>query len=300
MRSAKILRLAGAAALLAAGAASAVPMYGTTAANQLVTFDSATPGTATSIPITGLQMGETVVGIDQRPANGSFYALGSTGRLYLLNVSTGAAIAISATPVTLTGTAFGFDFNPTVDRIRVISDADQNLRLNPDTGGVAATDTNLQYAATDVNALANPNAVGAAYTNNFLGATSTVLYDIDSNLDILVRQDPPNSGTLNTVGALGVDTTAVLGFDVTTQGTAFAVLEVGGVSGLYTINLTTGAATLVGATGVNGITAVTAGGAIPGAIGIGAIPTLSQWGMIAMAGVLGLLAFFGLRRRSAA
>ena len=45
----------------------------------------------------------------------------------------------------LAGSDFGFDFNPTVDRIRLISDADQNLRLNPMTGGVAATDSMLKH-----------------------------------------------------------------------------------------------------------------------------------------------------------
>jgi hypothetical protein len=51
----------------------------------------------------------------------------------------------------LNGSSFGFDFNPTVDRIRVQSDADQNLRLNPATGALAATDTTLSFAVGDTN-----------------------------------------------------------------------------------------------------------------------------------------------------
>ena len=234
---------------LSASSASAVTVYGVTTTNQLVRFDTATPGTVATVgAITGLQSGENVLGIDFRPATGQLYALGSTSRLYVINTATGAATAVSSAPFTpaLNGTDFGFDFNPTVDRIRVVSDTDQNLRLNPETGGVAATDTNLAYATGDPNQAANPNVTGSAYTNNFNGATTTTLYNIDSNLDILVTQNPPNNGTLNTVGALGVNTSGVVGFDFTqATNTTYAALNVGGVTGLYTINLTTGAATLV-------------------------------------------------------
>ena len=81
-------------------------------------------------------------------------------------------------PTGLSGGRFGFDFNPTVDRIRVTSDAEQNIRLHPDTGAVAGVDTNLQFALTDVHARADPNVVASAYTNNFVGAGATVLYDM--------------------------------------------------------------------------------------------------------------------------
>ncbi len=58
------------------------------------------------------------------------------------------------------------------------------------------------------------DATGAAYTNNVAGATSTALFDLDSKLDVLVRQTPPNAGTLQTVGSLGMDITGVSGFDI--------------------------------------------------------------------------------------
>ena len=77
------------------------------------------------------------------------------------------------------------------------SDTEQNIRLNPNDGSlVTPADTNLSYATGDAHFGANPNVVGSAYTNNFAGATATTLYDIDSNLDILVYQDPPNAGLL--------------------------------------------------------------------------------------------------------
>jgi len=232
--------------VLSAGAASAnaAAAFGVNAANQLVRFDTATPGTVANVgTITGLQTGETVVGIDFRPANGQLYGLGSTSRLYTVNTRTGAATQVgTAGAFTLSGTAFGFDFNPTVDRIRVVSNTGQNLRLNPDTGGLAATDPPLNPGTPNVNA--------AAYTNNFAGATTTTLYDIDTTANALFIQNPANNGTLVLVGPLGVLATNSTGFDISPfGGPAFVALTVGGVSGFYTINLGTGTATLVGAIG---------------------------------------------------
>lgn len=229
---------------------SAITIFAVTSANNLLRFTSATPGTIVgSVAITGLQSGETVLGIDVRPATRQIFALGSTGRLYMLNPRTGVATFVSTLSTAPSGASFGVDFNPVPDRLRSTSDTDQNLRTNVDTGAVLV-DGALAYATGDVNAGQNPNIVGSAYTNNFAGATTTTLYGIDSNLDILVRQDPPNAGTLNTVGPLGVNTSDAVGFDIANgSGTAFAVLTVGGTAGLYTINLTTGAATLVGNVG---------------------------------------------------
>lgn len=237
-------------------------VYGVTTENNIISFRSDAPGTLLSrVGMTGTQAGETIVGIDFRPANpDQLWALGSTSRLYVVDPMSGVA---SVSPVTATtfltplnGTDFGFDFNPTVDRIRVTSDSDQNLRLNPLTGGVAAVDGTLAYTSTDRNASANPAIVGSAYTNSFSGTTSTLLYNIDAGLDVLVTQNPPNAGTLNTVGALGVDASGLTGFDILSAGganSAYAVMVASNAkSALYTIDLTSGAATLVGAVGGSG------------------------------------------------
>ena len=238
--------------------------YGLTPTNRIVGFSLSNPSNVISdLPVTGLQQGESLLGIDFRPANGLLYGVGSSNRLYTVNPRTGEASQVGSGQfaVPLTPGAAGFDFNPTVDRIRFVNQAGQNARLNPDTGAIVDFDTlaggiqldaNLAYRAGDTNFGSSPAAVGAAYVNNFAGGTSTTLFVIDSNLDVLVRQDPPNNGVLNTIGSLGVDAGTVLGFDVRSVGgneTALAAIDVGGVSSLYNINLTTGQASIVGQIG---------------------------------------------------
>lgn len=214
--------------------------YSTDNANNLLIFDLQRPGTQVSKAITGLQTGENILGIDMRPATGQLFALGSSSRIYTINMSSGAATAIGAAPFTpaLSGTSFGFDFNPTVDRIRVVSNSGQNLRLDPNTGLTAAIDGTLNPGT--------PMVSGAAYANNFAGATTTSLFVIDATTDKLYLQNPPNAGTLVEIGALGFDVTADNGFDIGgTSGLAYAVLTTGTRTRIFQINLTTGAATAV-------------------------------------------------------
>ena len=240
-------------------------------ANNLIAFSNDNASKITSRPITGLAAGQTAIGIDFRPANGRLYLLanGPTGgQLYTLDISdpcTAFATPVSATLIPLVGAEFGFDFNPTVDRIRVVSNTGQNLRLDPDTGAIAFTDTNLAYAIGDPNFGFTPAVGGAAYTNSVAGALTTTLYVIDSARDVLAIQNPPNDGTLNTVGSLGINVSAVIGFDIEPiTNNAYAVLTVTGVTGLYSINLTTGAATFLWTIGC-GLTPLRALAIIPAA-----------------------------------
>jgi hypothetical protein len=222
--------------------------------NRIYVFDTNTPlATPYGRTLSGLRTNESILAIDYRPQTNQLYALGSLGRLYVIDPATAVATQVGTNvSLPLAGTAYGFDFNPTVDRIRVVSNGDQNLRLNPVTGDIAATDTNLAYAAGDPNFGANPDVYASAYTNNFAGATTTVLYGIDNGTQMLVTQNPPNSGTLNTVGPLGVVspfTITFRGFDIVTDGgvdTAYAVNQESGDGVLYRINLATGAATRMG------------------------------------------------------
>ncbi len=187
-------------------------IWALTANNNLVSFDSALPGTLRSlVPVSGVAAGQALAGLDFRPATGELYALGynaTTGeaRLYTLNAATGAATAIGPAPVMLKPAMgkVGMDFNPTVDRIRVTGSDNSNYRLHPVTGAVVATDQNLAFATADPNAGKDPAVGTVAYTNSFNGATATTLYNYDDSLNVLTTQIPPNNGTLNTVGASGL------------------------------------------------------------------------------------------------
>jgi hypothetical protein len=239
------------------GTAQAAQVVALSTINSLITFDSATPGSLTSARfVSGLSANEQLLAMDYRPATGELYGLGSFGRLYTLDVNTGAATFVSGltdsvtlNSLSLNGTEFDIDFNPTVDRIRITSNLGQNLRANP-TSGVTIQDGTL-------NGSPNPHIVAAAYTNNDSDPmTGTTLYTLDSNSNMLNTQVPPNNGTQVVVGALGTDFTALAGLDILTSGTnnvAFAALQANGTqgSGFYSVNLTTGAATLIGGIGVN-------------------------------------------------
>ena len=238
----------------AADAQAAELFYGVDTRNRLVTFSGQTPTAITRAALTGLAAGEQIFGLDIRPANKQLLGLGSTSRLYRIDAATGAATVIGTAPFAppLAGSSFGFDFNPTVDRIRLTSDTRQNLRLNPDTGATAAVDGPLAYAAGDAGAATTPRIVASGYTNSVAGATTTQLFDLDAGRDVLALQNPPNNGTLVTVGPLGIDIGDNTGFDISSvDGIAYASVQVGqnASSQLYTVNLTTGAATLVGRVG---------------------------------------------------
>lgn len=275
-------------------------LYGTDDLNGLFTFDSANASAATRVAITGLQNGETLVGIDVRPATGVLYGIGSTNRVYTLNTATGAATQIGAAGAfTISGTRFGMDFNPIPDRIRLVSDADQSLRINPNDGTLSGTDTSLSPVSSSV--------VAAAYDRNFFRGgppatdpTPTTLFGIDNVGGTLVRiggvdgTPSPNGGVVTTVGSLGLGTglNDEINFDISGSGVAFASLQNGGFgsTNIYSINLSTGGATLLGTVGNGGV------GAPPTLTGLAAASVVPEPATVSL---LAGVAFAGLvaRRR---
>lgn len=242
--------------------------------NTLIAFDTTNPdATLAPVSITGLTTGQTLVGIDFRPQNGKLYGLATNGtgsvQLYAISTQTGVATAVGAAvsaSVPITGTNFGFDFNPTVDRIRVVTDTGLNFRINPNTGALVDSDPGTAGVQLDGNVNGATTTVDAtAYTNNSPNATATTQYTLDAVNNALLIQNPPNGGTQTssrpiTLNGAPLDFTAVNGFDipagvnVTTAnspatGQGFAALTVGNSTGLYAIELSTGAATLVGSVG---------------------------------------------------
>ncbi len=242
-------------------------MYALTSNNWLISFDATNPGIVrTAAPVTGITAGQTLAGMDFRPATGELFAIGynSTSgetQLYTLKTSNAAATPVGAAAILLPPDLgkIGMDFNPTVDRIRVTSSSNGNFRLHPATGALAATDANLSFNTGDANFGKNPSIGAVAYTNSVAGATATVLFNYDDSLNILTTQLPPNNGTLNTVGASGIvvnlaDPTNDLDIfydKISASNRAYLIANVGtsNFDDLYTMNLSSGTASLVGRIG---------------------------------------------------
>ncbi|MBA4107742.1 MAG: hypothetical protein C0485_18570 [Pirellula sp.] len=283
-----------AAALLAStSTVRAETLVALTATNQLITFDSATPGTlASTVAISGLAAGDALVGIDVRPANNILYgfavdtgaggAAAGVGRVYSINVGTGvatlaatlAADPADATPPTpyssVSGTFFGVDFNPVADRLRVVSDTGLNLRINVATG-LTQLDGAIAYAVGDANAGTPAQIYASAYTNSVAGAATTTLYNLDGSIGTLVTQNPPNNGTLNTVALASLAIFPDAAFDISGQtGVGYVVLD--GAT-LSTISLANGDVTQLGGIGTIGAISDIAVLAIPepAAIGLAAL-----------------------------
>jgi Domain of unknown function (DUF4394)/Bacterial TSP3 repeat/Thrombospondin type 3 repeat len=268
-----VLALAALAACTAPSA-NAVPAAGITGAISLVTFDTSTPFDVRIRPISGLQvLGEKVVGLDKRPA---------TGELFMITVPTGVFTnaevrSYRVDPVTATATfvgsvpsnavanagdwAAGMDFNPRVDRIRVVSTNNENYRINPNNGSLAGNDVDLTYtapAAGPVSAVAYDRNVAPGPPGT-PPTTPTTLYGIDTGPDRLVviggidgsSVGGPNAGTVTDIGSLGGPVTngSDAGFDIAPDGTAYASLRNGSISTLFTVNLSTGNAIPLGGLG---------------------------------------------------
>jgi hypothetical protein len=231
--------------------------YGVTSTGRLVTFDREDPALDTAIAITGMQSGETALGIDIRAGGstpGQLYALGSTGRIYTVDTTTGVATQKSqlaadssdtSDPFTaLSGTEYGVDFDDVTDRLRVVSDNGQNLRIDVDSGAT------ITDAALTSGGASRAGINGAAYTNAFADACRSKAYFIDSTTDELLTTSDANGGALTVVGPLGVDASAVSDFEIATAAdgtnTGYAVLVVSGAPTSYQIDLSNGTAASAG------------------------------------------------------
>jgi Domain of unknown function (DUF4394)/Bacterial pre-peptidase C-terminal domain len=265
-------------------------LFGLTDQNNLIAFNADNTNAINVGSVTGLAAGEKLVGIDFRATiatlngqslNGTLYGVGSSNRLYKIDTATAQATQVGTAPFSpgLDGTSFGVDFNPAPDRLRVVSNNDQNLRLVPDgvtaTAGTVAdgdpnadgiqTDTALSYITGDTNFGRNPNIVETAYANNRPGGRTTQ-FGIDADLDILVRHGSPggsaaspfggspNGGLLTSIGALGFDFGNTTAFDIFTDNNQADSAVATSGSTLYGINLATGAARNLGTVTVNGAT----------------------------------------------
>jgi hypothetical protein len=262
IRSARLTAAAVALAAFGADDAYAERAVGLTGARTLVQFDTTAPSSTSTKLITGLQDqdNENLMGMDVRPTTGELYLFTGTGagvttllRTYKLDPGTATATFVGSSGTPQGGNQVGgtgIDFNPVADRMRVFQ-ATLSYRMDPNTGALSFNDTPPS----------DDGVTGVAYDRNAAGSTLTTLYGIDTfsaNNDHLVTvggidgTPSPNTGQVNDVGPLGFNLTAQdAGFDISPSGVAYAsFLPNPGVAGLFTINLQTGAATLVESMGI--------------------------------------------------
>ena len=290
--STKLLSWIGAATLgLCSAGVGAVPLLGLTSANELARIDTTDIAAATRTAITGLDAGDRFVGIDLRPSNNMVYGITQSNKLYTLNAMTGAAsfVASLSSPVVQMSQGYGIDFNPVADfagatSLRFTSSGGSNFAINANTGVVG-----------NLAGMIAPGFSAVAYSNSTILPTmappSTALYYINSATDMLsVATGAFNAPTITTIGALGIDVLNANGFELLADGRAFAALNVDAnsslVTGIYGIDLGSGAATLIGSYNgtLSGLT-------------LAPVPEPGTWATLAMG--LGALGFIARRRRRA-
>jgi hypothetical protein len=214
---------------------------------SIVTIDPGSRKVTKSVNIRGAGM---IVGIDVRPADNMLYGVTSDGNIVTINPATGEATMKSRLSQNwVHSAAVTFDFNPVADRLRLMSAEGVSWRINVD-DGMVTVDGSHKYK--DM-AGQSPRIVAGAYTNSFKGTKTTTLYGIDAAAGSLVTQNPPNDGTLNTVGSLGVTINGPVAFNIVSSGPDqnSAWLTVGGA--LYSVDLASGKATMTGKiAGLNG------------------------------------------------
>jgi hypothetical protein len=279
--------------------------------SSLITFNTNSPTAASSVGNFTLNGSAFFLdAIDFRPLDGQLYGFRyqndngtPISTLYRVNTNNGVLTQIAAGGNAASTNLLGMDFNPMIDRVRVVTDDADNLVYNPASAAAPTVASPLEYAVGDINFGKPAHVLENAYTNNIAGAISTTQYVIDYQLGILATLNN-NLGQLTTIGSLGVNinqSVPLVGFDIfTTLGgvnTAYAILDTsatGANANLYTINLGTGAATSIGA--VSGVT----GGRFGQVYSLAVTPTSTAPEPGSLALVMGGMATMGLslyRRR---
>ncbi|MDO9380964.1 MAG: DUF4394 domain-containing protein [Nocardioidaceae bacterium] len=257
------LVVATAGALVSAGTLSAsaltapasldpgIRVVGLTQDGKITSVDTGRDRASTPKAIRGLSSGDRVVGIDYRPAVDKLWGVALTPaktlKVFKISAATGRTYSRSflrdadGDKITSGASSYGVDFNPTVDRMRIVSSSGENYRVNVATGETTV-DGRLKLAAGS----GTPRVVSAAYANSIKGATETALYDLEITSNRIHTQAPPNDGTLNAGARLARDIRATTAFDIATVGgrdTALVSNTSRGQTKIYRVNLDRGTVT---------------------------------------------------------
>jgi hypothetical protein len=227
------------------GATATAELVALTNAQHLVSFDRAAPATlVTDVNVSGLASGERLLAVAWRPSEGKLLGVSASARLFVVDALSGKATlraSLSATPgddspyAALNATSVALALDPAHDRLRAVTNAGQNLDINPDTGAVV-THAPVQRGGTVV----APGAI--AYADAFGGAARPTLWTINAATDALEQLPAPDTGALTGATSLGLDATYASGLVIDPHtGQAYAALAANGRSAWYTVNLDAGA-----------------------------------------------------------
>ncbi|MCU1457282.1 MAG: hypothetical protein JWL73_1374 [Actinomycetia bacterium] len=276
-RASRVLALLVVAMLAASGIALSRPPARATAGVldatiELLTATGSGTGTivtvhsnAPSTPVASRTLSgfgsETPVAMDIRPADRTPYVVtrASDGRLTLWRVDLASGVLTGVPSVFFPGQAtvpfdlgphtsdgVGLDFDPVGDLARVVDRGGDN-------GYVDMSDGSFHGSST----LASTGLRGIGYDRAYAGASASTLLAIADNGGSpahLLRVGgvdgsiSPNGGATTDLGSLGAASTASEDLDIAPDGTAFALLGVGGGPHLYSLDLGSAAGTDRGAT----------------------------------------------------
>lgn len=217
--------------------------------DERVTFYNTGSTTATRATrgVTGLLADEDIESIAWRPSNQQVYALGETGRLLTIDLSTLAVTLVGQTNCSINGGSgqpdFALSFNPVGDALRILGSDGSNRRVNPTTAA-CFVDSPIVYFD-DNTRVAQP--AGVAYTNQVSPAASTSEFFLDENNNALSSVFPFNAGNASIVAisnpVIDFDDQSPLSIVTNADGTNNAFSFINGR--LYSVNLDTAAFTEV-------------------------------------------------------
>ena len=157
--------LALAGALLTANAASAQSLLALVGDSTIAWVSPKNWKATGTVNIKGAKL----VGFDVRPADGMLYGVTADNWIVTIDPKTGAVTKKAELSTKLpAGVAVTVDFNPVVDRMRILAADGTNLRVNVDDGKVIV-DGMLKFAETDMHKGEKPNIVAGAYSNSLQG-----------------------------------------------------------------------------------------------------------------------------------
>lgn len=228
------------AALCMAATAPALVLTGVTTENQLVTFDTSAPGTYLSTtPISGLASPlASIINLTYHAGNGSYYGLDNNANFYQIS-SSGSAVLLNDT-FAPNGFSGGLAYDPFTDNLIFGTVLSEHFTLTA--AGLASSNPDFIYGTGDANSALNPSVFAMA-----IDPITGEAFFLDNETGTLSQSFDPALAELFTTGNLGVTVTDFGALVVDEDGNLFASLSTDALSSsLYSIDKTTGEATLIG------------------------------------------------------